>query len=114
MLAALPVAAGVIPVDLPPPDARPPVKDKPVKVYILSGQSNMAGFGAIEKSSPLYAKISLSADPSVEPGALPVANAALLRHGVYQSAAPSGHLSVWLESAKLPPVALAMAAKTQP
>jgi alpha-galactosidase len=88
MLAALPVAAGVIPVDLPPPDARPPAKDKPVKVYILSGQSNMVGFGAIEKSSPLYAKIFLSADPSVEAGALPVANAALLRHGVYQSAAP--------------------------
>jgi alpha-galactosidase len=36
-----------IPYPLPAPDATPPATDKPVKVYILSGQSNMVGEGEI-------------------------------------------------------------------
>jgi len=32
---------------LPAPDKKPPVTDKPVKVFILMGQSNMVGFGRI-------------------------------------------------------------------
>ena len=48
-LAALPLSAGVIPVDLPAPDpADKGVKNKPVKIYIQSGQSNSLGFGRIE------------------------------------------------------------------
>ena len=39
-----------IPYPLPAPDSTPPATDKPVKVYILSGQSNMVGQGKI---SPL-------------------------------------------------------------
>lgn len=39
-----------IPYPLPAPDSTPPVTNKPVKVYILSGQSNMVGQG---ETSPL-------------------------------------------------------------
>jgi hypothetical protein len=67
------LAAATIPVDLPPPDARPPAKDKPVKVYILSGQSNMVGFGRVKGAAPQYGKVFLTADPSAKPAGLPVA-----------------------------------------
>ncbi len=33
---------------LPDPDTKPPATDKPVKVFILMGQSNMLGFGRID------------------------------------------------------------------
>ncbi|MDP6061391.1 MAG: hypothetical protein QGH33_20950, partial [Pirellulaceae bacterium] len=36
-----------IPKQLPNPDTKPPVTNKPVKVYILSGQSNMVGIGQV-------------------------------------------------------------------
>jgi alpha-galactosidase len=36
-----------IPYPLPPPGSAPPATDKPVKVYILSGQSNMVGQGEV-------------------------------------------------------------------
>jgi hypothetical protein len=85
-LAILPAAA-VIPVDLPPPDAKPPAKDKPVKVYLLSGQSNMVGFGAIKEPNPPFAKVFLSADPSARETALPVGAAALVGHGVHEAVA---------------------------
>ncbi len=44
---ALPAVAEV-PNPLPDPSSQPPAKDKPVKVYILSGQSNMVGIGQID------------------------------------------------------------------
>ncbi len=80
-------AAAVIPVDLPPADAKPPATDKPVKIYIQSGQSNSLGFGAVKPGAPQYAKVFLSADPTAKPVALPIANAALLRHGVFDATA---------------------------
>ncbi|MDP6557383.1 MAG: sialate O-acetylesterase [Pirellulaceae bacterium] len=40
-------AAKDIPKQLPNPDTKPPVTNKPVKVYILSGQSNMVGIGQV-------------------------------------------------------------------
>ena len=43
----LPAAAKEIPAQLPDPDGKPPVTNKPVKVYIMSGQSNMVGIGQI-------------------------------------------------------------------
>ena len=43
---ALP-AAGDVPKQIPDPDNKPPAADKPVKVYILSGQSNMVGIGQV-------------------------------------------------------------------
>ena len=33
---------------LPDPDTRPPATDKPIKVFIMMGQSNMVGFGRVE------------------------------------------------------------------
>jgi alpha-galactosidase len=94
ILVAVPASAAPIPVDLPPPAATPPAKDKPVKVYILSGQSNMVGFGAIKPAPSHYANIFLSADPSVEPVALPVGNALLVPFGLHPSAKASGEKGV--------------------
>jgi alpha-galactosidase len=88
-LAALPLHAAVIPVDLPPPDPNDTgVKNKPVKVYIQSGQSNSLGFGAIESAAPFYSKIFLSADSSIVEGILPGENTAIFRFGVFQSDKP--------------------------
>jgi hypothetical protein len=39
-----------IPYPLPDPDGSPGATDKPVKVYIMSGQSNMVGFGTVSGS----------------------------------------------------------------
>lgn len=87
LLASLPATAAVIPVDLPPPDAKPAATDKPVKVYILSGQSNMVGFGAVKPAAPQYARVFLSADPTAKPVAFPLGGAALLPHGVHDASA---------------------------
>ncbi len=77
--------AGQIPTELPRPDKTPPAKNKPVKVYILSGQSNMVGFGRVTGSAPVHSSIYLSADPSVMPCKMPVGSSALLPHRVYQT-----------------------------
>lgn len=96
MMAGL-LHGGSLPVDLPPPDNQPPVKNQPVKVYILSGQSNMVGFGRVKGATPQYDKVFLTADPTATASALPIANAALLKHGVFQTAAadsPAGAIAV--------------------
>ena len=49
-------AAKDIPAQLPDPDNQPPATDKPVKVYILSGQSNMVGMGDINGGSSRWGK----------------------------------------------------------
>ncbi len=79
--------AAEVPTQLPQPDTPPPAKDKPVKVYILSGQSNMVGFGRVEGAAPVYPSIYLSADPSVMPCKMPVGPSALLPHRIFQDAA---------------------------
>ncbi len=49
----LPAAADIPgPHDLPDPDTTPPDTTKPVKVYILSGQSNMVGIGYVNDPDP--------------------------------------------------------------
>jgi len=85
-LAHVVAQAAVVPADLPRPDDQPPATNKPVKVYILSGQSNMVGFGTLAGSRPVYPSIYLSADPSVMPARMPVGPSALLPHRVYQEA----------------------------
>ena len=52
--------------------------------------------------------------PDFADGTVTIAVKALLRRNGHRNkaAAPSGHMSVWLESAKLSPVALKAAAKT--
>lgn len=64
-LVGMAAQATVVPAGLPRPDDQPPATNKPVKVDILSGQSNMVGFGTLSGSRPVYPNIYLSADPSV-------------------------------------------------
>lgn len=42
-----------VPAELPDPDGKPGDSTKPIKVYILSGQSNMVGMGSPAKLEPL-------------------------------------------------------------
>ena len=105
MILALPCLAAVgpvIPGELPRPDDKPGNPQKPVKVYILAGQSNMVGMGDIAGARPEYPSVFLSADPAILPGPMPIGTerkrsackwqwggiSALDRHGVFQSAAP--------------------------
>lgn len=102
---ALPAAP--IPLSLPDPDGKPGDPAKPVKVYVLAGQSNMVGMGDISGAKPQYPAVYLSADPAIIPGLMPAGSArtrgacrwhwrnvpALAAHGIYQSAdadAPAG------------------------
>lgn len=96
---SLPAAANVIPLNLPRPDDQPGNSSKPVKVYILAGQSNMVGMGDMTGAQPPYPSIYLSADPAIIPGELPVGSSrsrgackwfwrgvpAVGAHGIYQS-----------------------------
>lgn len=67
-LCSLHAQAQEIPSQLPDPDAKPPATDKPVKVYILSGQSNMVGMGDIRGGSSRWGKQFLDPVVSIYPG----------------------------------------------
>lgn len=84
-LTASPLIAQVIPVNLPAPSDKPVDKTKPVKVFILSGQSNALGFGRVEGAAPLYSSIFLSADPSTTVSKMPIGNSAILPLLTFQS-----------------------------
>ena len=97
-LLAAAIAVAAVPLDLPRPDAAPGNPAKPVKVYILAGQSNMVGMGDISGATPLYPSVYLAADPTIIPGVMPVGNerhpegywkgiSAIAKHGIYESAA---------------------------
>jgi len=86
---ALPAAAKDIPAQLPGPDGKPGDATKPVKVYILTGQSNMVGFGRLSGASCPYTGIFLTADPAARPGRMSiyrVGNYKIAPLGVYVSA----------------------------
>jgi len=86
----LPAAAGDVPDQLPDPDGKAPDTTKPVKVYILAGQSNMVGMGEVSGGKSRYTGIYLSADPDAPKGPIGIAGS-LYRidaHGFYLSAAP--------------------------
>lgn len=89
-------AGNPVPLDLPRPDGKSGDTAKPVKVYILAGQSNMVGMGDLRGASPLYPSVFRSADPAVLPGVMPVGRgrdgwmnwtgiAAVAAHGIFQS-----------------------------
>jgi len=102
LAAATTVLANPIPLELPRYDGSAPDHTKPVKVYILAGQSNMVGFGHLQDSRPLYPSVFLSADPAIIPGTMPVGGSALAAHGIFQSAgadAPSGATVLLYEGA---------------
>jgi len=87
----LPAAAKHIPAQLPDPDGRPPEPTRPVKVYILAGQSNMVGMGEISGAKCRYAGIYLTADPAAPKGPMyiyPVGHYKIAGLGVYVSADP--------------------------
>ena len=86
----LPSAAGEIPDQLPDPDGKAPDTGKPVKVYILAGQSNMVGMGTISGARCRYTGIYLTADPAAPKGPMRVGGAIykISPHGVYLSADP--------------------------
>jgi len=86
MLMGVAVMAAPIPAEMTRPDNKPADMKKPVKAYILAGQSNMVGMGDIGGARPLYPSIFLSADPAIIPGVMPIGGSALAAHGVYQSA----------------------------
>jgi len=87
----LPAGAKDIPAPLPRPDGKPGDATKPVKVYILAGQSNMVGMGNISGAKCLYTGIYLTADPAAPEGPMTIWRAGEYRigsHGVYLSADP--------------------------
>jgi len=84
-------AAKEVPAQLPDPDGKTPDTTKPVKVYILAGQSNMVGMGNISGARCRYTGIYLTADPATPKGPMyiyPVGNYKINPHGVYVSADP--------------------------
>ena len=85
----LPTAAQVVPSQLPDPDGKPGDATKPVKVYILAGQSNMVGFGALGGARCPYAAIYLTADPDAKMGPFQIyrgGNYKIAPLGIYVSA----------------------------
>ncbi|MCX6873268.1 MAG: hypothetical protein NTW21_05590, partial [Verrucomicrobia bacterium] len=70
--AALSAQAKDIPAQLPAPDGKPGDATKPVKVYILSGQSNMVGMATLSGARNSYTGIYFSSDPEVPAGPLDI------------------------------------------
>ena len=56
MLFVQSAAAREVPAQLPAPDGKTPTSKKPVKIYIMSGQSNMVGIGQISGGSTRWGK----------------------------------------------------------
>ena len=67
-LLALPAGAKEIPSQLPDPSTKAPASDKPVKVYIMMGQSNMVGMGDISGGGVRWGKEFLNPVVSVYEG----------------------------------------------
>ena len=65
VLASAIVGAADIPARLPNPDGKPGNASKPVKVYILAGQSNMVGMGDLSGAKNVYTGVYFSSDPTV-------------------------------------------------
>ena len=61
----LPTQAAEVPSSLPDPDGKPGDVTKPVKVYILAGQSNMVGMGNLSGARNVYDGVYLSSNPDV-------------------------------------------------
>ncbi len=78
-------AANPVPAVIPKYDGKPAATDKPVKIYIFSGQSNSFGFGRVEGGDLHYSSIVLSADPTIKTARMPVGNAGILPHHVFLS-----------------------------
>lgn len=83
--------AKTIPAQLPDPDGKPGDATKPVKVYILAGQSNMCPMGQVSGARSPYDSIYLTADPDAPLGSFVVyrgGNYRIDSLGIYVSADP--------------------------
>ncbi len=69
---AMTLAVATIPLNLPRPDDQPGNPKKPVKVYILAGQSNMVGMGDLTGARPPHTRVVYSPDPAIIPGVTPI------------------------------------------
>jgi len=85
------VSAAPVPLNLPRPDGQPGNPKKPVKVYILAGQSNMVGMGGVSGAQP-PCNVFYSADPAIIPGTYQLSRpddlksldtVSVFRHGFY-------------------------------
>lgn len=65
LLITVSVHAGDVPAQLPDPDGKQGAMTKPVKVYILAGQSNMVGMGNLSGAKNVYDGVYFSSDPAV-------------------------------------------------
>ena len=72
VLLHLPTHAAEVPFPLPDPDGKPGDATKPVKVYVLAGQSNMVGMGDLSGAKNVYTGVYLSSDPAVPTGAFQI------------------------------------------
>ena len=68
----LPTHAAEVPFPLPDPDGKAGDATKPVKVYILAGQSNMVGMGNLSGARNVYDGVYLSSNPGVPDGPLQI------------------------------------------
>ena len=68
----LPTHAADVSFPLPDPDGKPGDASKPIKVYILAGQSNMVGMGNLSGARNVYDGVYLSSDPGVPDGPLQI------------------------------------------
>lgn len=84
-------AVSPVPAQLPRPDGKPGDTKKPVKVYIMAGQSNMVGFGTPSGARSAYNGIYLTADPDASFGPFAIflgGNYKIAPLGIYVSADP--------------------------
>jgi Carbohydrate esterase, sialic acid-specific acetylesterase len=66
------IGPGIVPAQLPAVDGKPGDPSKPVKVYILSGQSNMVGMGTLSGARNAYSGIFYSSDPETPAGPMDI------------------------------------------
>jgi len=88
LLLVVPVTAAEVPSQLPDPNGKPGDAGKPVKVYILAGQSNMVGMGEISGAKCRYSGIYLTADRAAPKGPMyiyPVGHYKIAPLTVYQT-----------------------------
>ncbi len=106
-------AAAPIPLELPRPDGKPGDVTKPIKVYILAGQSNMVGMGDISGAKPEFAKIYYSPDPAIIPGTTPIGSnergkpldvVAAEKLSIYDAKAAGAAVAMGAASENLPPL----------
>ena len=96
VLAFPPSADGEIPGphDLPDPDTSPPDTTKPVKVYILSGQSNMVGMGYVNDPDP--GSLSTVTTEGMFPHMVDAAGAWTVRNDVWYEGVITATAKKWL------------------